>query len=81
MARSVSANKPAFAGEASNSDSKRKAILQAAMSVFLKSGFLGASMDEIAALAQVSKQTVYKQFSNKESLFGENCHQHDGYSE
>ena len=71
MARSVSANKPAFAAEAGNSDRKRRAILQAAMSVFLKSGFLGASMDEIAALAQVSKQTVYKQFSNKESLFVE----------
>lgn len=39
------------------------------MDVFLKSGYLGASMDEIAALAQVSKQTVYKQFSSKESLF------------
>ena len=71
MARSVSANKPTFAAEAGNSDRKRRAILQAAMSVFLKSGFLGASMDEIAALAQVSKQTVYKQFSNKESLFVE----------
>jgi AcrR family transcriptional regulator len=41
------------------------------MEVFLKSGFLGANMDEIASLAQVSKQTVYKQFSNKESLFVE----------
>jgi TetR/AcrR family transcriptional regulator, mexJK operon transcriptional repressor len=28
-------------------------------------------MDEIAALASVSKQTVYKQFSDKESLFTE----------
>jgi AcrR family transcriptional regulator len=71
MARSVSANKSAVAEETGNSDKKRKAILEAAMSVFLKSGYLGASMDEIAALAQVSKQTVYKQFSNKESLFVE----------
>lgn len=71
MARSVSANKVAAAEEMSNSDKKRKAILEAAMSIFLKSGYLGASMDEIAALAQVSKQTVYKQFSNKESLFVE----------
>ena len=39
------------------------------MAVFLKTGYLGASMDEIAGIAQVSKQTVYKQFSNKESLF------------
>ena len=71
MARSVSANSSASVEETGNSEKKRKAILEAAMSVFLKSGYLGASMDEIAALAQVSKQTVYKQFSNKESLFVE----------
>ena len=71
VAPSVSANMPKLAGEAGNTDKKRRAILEAAMSVFLKSGYLGASMDEIAALAQVSKQTVYKQFSNKESLFVE----------
>ena len=28
-------------------------------------------MDEMAALAQVSKQTVYKQFAEKERLFSE----------
>ena len=57
--------------EASASARKRRAILEAATDVFLKCGFLGTSMDEIAALAQVSKQTVYKQFSSKESLFVE----------
>lgn len=69
MARSRSANKAEAAEEMGNSEKKRKAILEAAMSVFLKSGYLGASMDEIASIAQVSKQTVYKQFSNKEALF------------
>lgn len=54
---------------ASGSQRKRRAILEAATDVFLRSGFLGASMDEIAALAQVSKQTVYKQFASKEALF------------
>ena len=48
---------------------KRRAILAAATEVFLREGFLGASMDEVAALAEVSKQTVYKQFSSKEALF------------
>ncbi|NGO51752.1 TetR/AcrR family transcriptional regulator [Mesorhizobium camelthorni] len=48
---------------------KRKAILDAATEVFLKSGYLGANMDEIAALSGVSKQTVYKHFSSKEALF------------
>jgi AcrR family transcriptional regulator len=48
---------------------KRRAILSAAREVFLKHGYLGASMDEVAALAEVSKVTVYKHFSDKHSLF------------
>ena len=50
---------------------KRRAILEAATTVFLNNGCLGTSMDEIAALARVSKQTVYKQFADKERLFVE----------
>ncbi|TDD10964.1 TetR/AcrR family transcriptional regulator [Nonomuraea diastatica] len=50
---------------------KRRAILQAATEVFLQSGYLGASMDQVAARAAVSKQTVYKQFEDKEHLFAE----------
>lgn len=50
---------------------KRRAILEAATEVFLKSGYLGTNMDEIAARSGVSKQTVYKQFSSKEALFVE----------
>jgi len=48
---------------------KREAILEAATTLFLRSGYLGTSMDEIAALAAVSKQTVYKHFADKERLF------------
>ena len=50
---------------------KRRAILKAATTLFLRKGYRGTSMDEIAALAGVSKQTVYKGFSDKESLFSE----------
>jgi TetR/AcrR family transcriptional repressor of mexJK operon len=50
---------------------KHRAILDAARTVFLQKGYLGTSMDEIAALAKVSKQTVYKHFADKEGLFGE----------
>ena len=53
----------------SRSARKRKAILDAATEVFLRSGYLGTNMDEIAALSGVSKQTVYKHFSSKEALF------------
>ncbi len=48
---------------------KRRAILAAATEAFLRSGYLGASMDDIAAAAAVSKQTIYKQFASKEALF------------
>ena len=50
---------------------KRRVILEAATTAFLRHGYLGTSMDEIAALAGVSKQTVYKHFADKERLFSE----------
>jgi TetR/AcrR family transcriptional repressor of mexJK operon len=50
---------------------KRRAILDAATDLFLRGGYLGTSMDEIAALAAVSKQTVYKHFEDKKRLFTE----------
>jgi TetR/AcrR family transcriptional repressor of mexJK operon len=56
-------------GEEPRSIRKRAAILDAATTVFLRNGYVGTSMDEIAALARVSKQTVYKHFADKESLF------------
>ncbi len=63
---------PSSAGvEEGRSARKRRAILNAATEVFLQHGYLGASMDEVAARAAVSKQTVYKQFEDKEHLFAE----------
>jgi TetR/AcrR family transcriptional regulator, mexJK operon transcriptional repressor len=50
---------------------KRTAILEAATAAFLRSGYRGTSMDEVAAAAGVSKQTVYKHFADKQSLFAE----------
>lgn len=58
-------------GETGRSARKRRAILDAATEVFLKNGYLGTNMDEIAALSAVSKQTVYKHFASKEALFVE----------
>lgn len=51
------------------SDAKRQAILRGAKTAFLKSGFGGTSMDEVAARAGVSKMTVYRHFGSKEDLF------------
>jgi TetR/AcrR family transcriptional repressor of mexJK operon len=48
---------------------KRRAITEAATALFLRDGYRDTSMDQVAADAAVSKQTVYKQFADKEQLF------------
>lgn len=50
-------------------DRKREAIIQAAISEFRSQGFDATSMDKIAATAEVSKRTVYNHFPSKEDLF------------
>ena len=65
----VHATDPSMSEGSGRSGRKRRAILDAATEMFLQHGYLGASMDEVAARAQVSKQTVYKQFASKEALF------------
>ena len=50
---------------------KREAILEAATELFLTREYAGTSMEDIAVAAAVSKQTVYKHFSDKETLFRE----------
>ena len=50
---------------------KHQAIVEAARAVFFKKGYDGTSMEEIAAKASVSKQTVYKHFADKQRLFTE----------
>jgi TetR/AcrR family transcriptional repressor of mexJK operon len=57
------------AEEPTRTERKRRAIVEAATALFLRHGYGGASMDQVAALAAVSKQTVYKQFADKERLF------------
>jgi TetR/AcrR family transcriptional regulator, mexJK operon transcriptional repressor len=71
MESRAAAGEEGIAVEASRSVRKRQGIIEAATEAFLRSGYLGTSMDEIAALAGVSKQTVYKQFADKERLFTE----------
>ena len=52
-----------------HSAAKRDAIVRAAAQVFLASGYGNTSMDQIAAAAGVSKQTVYSHFGAKDALF------------
>jgi TetR/AcrR family transcriptional repressor of mexJK operon len=47
----------------------RRTILDAARGLFLETGYTPTSMDEVAAAAGVSKQTVYAHFGSKEALF------------
>src|SRR3984893_2139921 len=44
-------------------------ILDAARKVFLKRGFEGASIDEIAEVARSGKPTIYDRFRDKRALF------------
>lgn len=48
---------------------KNERILLAAEEVFSKYGYEKATLDEIIALADVGKGTVYKYYGNKEQLF------------
>ena len=54
-----------------NSDRRHREIREAAIGVFLANGYDGATMEDIAVRAGVSKQTVYKHFDDKQNLFAE----------
>ncbi|WP_307785391.1 TetR/AcrR family transcriptional regulator [Microbacterium hibisci] len=58
-----------FTATLSVSDRKRQAILECATQSFLRVGFTGTSLDDVATAANVSKVTIYRHFSSKESLF------------
>lgn len=50
---------------------QRQAILAAAAQVFGEKGYAAATVDEIAALLEVTKPAVYYYFRNKEALYVE----------
>ena len=56
-------------GEAHDGSAKRRQIMEGARTVFLASGFDGASMNDVARAAGVSKGTLYVYFDSKEQLF------------
>jgi AcrR family transcriptional regulator len=56
-------------GAAPDGSAKRRQIMEGARTVFLASGFDGASMNDVARAAGVSKGTLYVYFDSKEQLF------------
>lgn len=51
------------------SELKRKAIVDAATTLFLEQGYQATSMNQIVAMVGGSKGTIYNHFKNKEALF------------
>jgi TetR/AcrR family transcriptional regulator, mexJK operon transcriptional repressor len=49
----------------------RRAILDATLQLYLEKGYAGTNTDVIAALSSVSKQTIYRHFSDKDDLVRE----------
>ena len=50
-------------------ETKRRAIVDAAVAGFFEHGFAATSIEQVAAAAGVSKVTVYNQFGDKRGLF------------
>jgi len=47
----------------------RAALAAAARTLFLRQGYAGTTMEEIAALAGLTKRTVYNNYADKDALF------------
>lgn len=56
------------ADPAEKTTENRQAIVEAATRLFARDGYVGTSMDQVAAEAGVAKQTVYNHFAGKEAL-------------
>jgi AcrR family transcriptional regulator len=52
-----------------HAEATRRAVLDAARSLFGRQGYAQTSVDQIAAAARVTKGAVYHHFSGKEALF------------
>jgi AcrR family transcriptional regulator len=57
---------------------RRRELLDAASEVFGRRGYHGASLDEIASAAGVSKALIYEHFASKRELHAELVEQHAG---
>ena len=57
--------------EQKKSTQKRQQLLNAALDVFSLYGFSGASLDEIAQIAEMHKSNIFYYYENKEALYVE----------
>ena len=57
--------------EQKKSTQKRNQLLNAALDVFSLYGFNGASLDEIAQIAEMHKSNIFYYYENKEALYVE----------
>jgi AcrR family transcriptional regulator len=48
---------------------QRRRILEASREVFFRDGFVNANLDEVAAIAEVAKGTLYRHFDSKADLY------------
>ena len=53
-----------------SADARREQILEVAIDVFGRAGYYGASMNEIAEAAGVTKPVLYQHFDSKSDLYG-----------
>lgn len=65
----MSIAKKATVLQVERTDSRRVALLEAALGVFGRFGYRKTSMDEVARAAQISRQGLYLHFANKDDLF------------
>src|SRR5262245_40983913 len=49
----------------------RTAVVEAARELFMRKGYAGTTMEEIAALAGITKRTVYNNYADKSALFSQ----------
>lgn len=59
----------------------RAAVVDAARTLFLRQGYAGTTMEEIAALAGLTKRTLYNNYAGKEALFTQIVTQVIAYAE
>lgn len=55
----------------SRDEYKHQSILESAIRLFLKYGYVSTTMDAVALEAGVTKQTIYSHYKNKDQLFTE----------